>query len=116
MFNSAVSWISTLILYILETYPLYLIAAKSGQENAWLAFVPLVNIWMMFQLADVDLWLALLLLLPGIDLLVLIWVWMRIAESTNKSSFWGILMVVPVVNLAVAWYLAVYEPPTGRLG
>ena len=32
--------------------------------------------------------------------------WMRIVENTNKPSWLGILMIIPVVNLAIMYYVA----------
>lgn len=33
-------------------------------------------------------------------------VWMGIAEERGKPNWWGILLIVPVVNLIVPGYLA----------
>ena len=106
--------ISTLVWTIVYSLPLYIIAQKSGHEYAWIAFVPVVDFWLMCDLADVSPWIALLWLIPPIGVLAHMYLWSRLAESTNKSPLWGILMVVPVVSLFVSFYLALYEPNSWR--
>jgi hypothetical protein len=41
-----------------------------------------------------------------VNLVVLIIVWIAIAEARGKPSWWGILVIVPVANLIVPRYLA----------
>lgn len=94
--------------------PLYIIAKKSGHEYAWAAFVPFVSFWLMCDLADVSIFVVFLTLIPVLNLLVHMYLWSRIAESTNKSPAWGVLMVVPVVSILVSFYLALYEPTDTR--
>lgn len=36
--------------------------------------------------------------------------WMRLSENTNKSPWLGLLMLIPLFNIAVAYYMAFYEP------
>ncbi len=104
-----------LLAYIAYALPLYIIAKKSEEENAWLAFVPLVNFWLMCQMADLSLlWLLFAILIPGGFFLFQIVVWWRLAENTNKSGFWGVLMVIPYVSFFVGYYLALYDPPNAR--
>jgi uncharacterized membrane protein YhaH (DUF805 family) len=101
--------------YIAYALPLYIIAKKSEEEYAWLAFVPFANLWLMCQMTDLSLiWLILSLFIPPVACLFQIVVWWRIAENTNKSGFWGVLMVIPYVSFFVGYYLALYEPPHTR--
>jgi glucan phosphoethanolaminetransferase (alkaline phosphatase superfamily) len=64
----------------------------------------------MVDMADAPLWVLILLFIPYADALVYIWLWMRISENTNKSPWLGLLMIVPLVNIAAALYMAFYEP------
>ena len=103
-----------LLFYIIEFLPLYIIASKSGEENAWFAFVPFLNLWLMCEMADVPIYYLLAFMIPGINIIILIYLWSQIAENTNKSPLWGILMILPGINLAVGYYLALYEPKSSR--
>ena len=98
--------------YIVETLPVFIIARRCGHEYAWLAFVPLANLWLMCDMADMNVWFLLILLLPYVNILFLAVVWWRIAENTNKRGWIGLLMIVPLLNLLVWYYIAFVD--TGR--
>jgi hypothetical protein len=95
-----------LIAYIISTIPLYIIGKKQQHEYAWLAFVPIANVWLMCDLAGKDWWWMLLLLIPLINIIVLIMIWMAIAESMNMPSWIGILIIVPFIGIFVPYYIA----------
>ena len=101
--------LTDITLYLLYTISVFVIAQKSGHEYAWLAFVPIANLWLLCDMADVGCLWALLMLVPGLNILFYAFLWMRIAENTNKPSWLGILMVVPLVNVLVACYMAFAE-------
>lgn len=100
--------------YVLYTLPLFMIAKKSEHPYAWLAFVPLANLWLMCDMADKDVWWIILFFVPLINIIVYIAVWMALAENTNKPAWLGILMIFPIIGLITAYYLAFYEPKTSR--
>jgi hypothetical protein len=93
-------------LYVYISLALQTIAKKTNTENAWLAWIPIVNIILMLNIAKKPLWWFILCLIPLVNIVVMIIMWMAIAEARNKPSWWGILMIVPVVNLIVPGYLA----------
>ncbi|MBI2843305.1 MAG: hypothetical protein HYX78_07875 [Armatimonadetes bacterium] len=96
------------IIYFL---PLFTIAYKSDHQLSWLAFIPLANLWLLCDLGDKpSWWIVCMLLAPPVNLIFLALVWMSIAETTNKSEWWGLLMVFPIINIFVGYYLAFYEP------
>jgi uncharacterized membrane protein YhaH (DUF805 family) len=99
-----------IVIYIIYALPIFIIARKSEHSCAWMAFIPLLNLWLLLDMADMELAWLLLYLIPIVNILFFIYLWMRIAENTNKSMWWGVLMVVPIVNLFVGYYLALYEP------
>jgi hypothetical protein len=97
----------TLFWYAVYTTPVFLIAWKSEHPLAWLAFVPLANIWLMLDMADLGCATVLLFLIPLVGAVIFYaMVWTRLAENTNKPSWLGLLMVIPVVDLFVGWYIA----------
>ena len=98
-----------LIFYLVEFIPVFVIAKKSGHEYAWLAFVPIANLWLLCDMADMEVWFIIILLVPYIDYLFLGVIWWRIAENTNKPGWIGLLMLIPLVNLAVGYYIAFAE-------
>jgi hypothetical protein len=104
--------VQLILFYIIYTLPVYVIAKKSGHDYAWLAFVPIGNLWLLCDMADMELWFLIIFLVPYLNIILLGFVWWRIAENTNKPGWLGILMLIPGVNLLVGYYLAFVE--TGR--
>ena len=92
--------------YIYMALALQTIAVKTGTENPWLAWIPIANIILMLSIAKKPMWWILLFLIPLVNIVFAIMVWMAVAEARNKPNWWGILTIVPVVNLVVPGYLA----------
>lgn len=101
-----------LALYIYTAYALYKIAEKTNTPNAWFAFVPILNIALMIQIARQSLWWLLALLVPLVNVIVIIWLWMKVAEARNRPSWWGILMIIGPINLIVLYFLAFKDADT----
>lgn len=89
------------------------IAKKLNVPNGWLAWIPFANIYLMTQLAGLSgLWTLIVLagLIPFVGIIalmvVMIWWQWRICERLGKPGWWGILMVVPVMNIIIVGILA----------
>jgi hypothetical protein len=93
-------------MYVYIALALMTIANKTGTENGWLAWIPIANIVLMLMIAKKPIWWIILFLIPLVNIVMAILVWMGIAEARNKPNWWGILMIVPLVNLIVPGYLA----------
>jgi len=94
------------VFYVYFALALQTIAKKTNTENPWLAWIPIVNIILMLNIAKKPLWWFILCLIPLVNFVVIIIVWMAIAEARGKPNWWGILMIVPLVNFIVPGYLA----------
>jgi hypothetical protein len=92
--------------YIYFALALQTIAQKTHTENAWWAWVPIIQILLTLNIAKKPMWWIVLCLIPLVNLVILIIVWMGIAEARNKPNWWGILLIVPIVQLIVPGYLA----------
>jgi hypothetical protein len=95
-----------LAIYVYMALAVQTIAQKTNTENPWLAWIPIVNIVLLLNIAKKPVWWLLLFLIPLVNIVIAIIVWMAVAEARNKPSWWGILMIVPVVNFIVPAYLA----------
>jgi hypothetical protein len=60
----------------------------------------------MLNVAKKPAWWFILFLIPLVGVVMLIIVWMAIAEARGKPNWWGILMIVPLANFVVPGYLA----------
>jgi len=95
-----------LVVYVYVALALQTIANKTNTENAWFAWIPILNIILMLNVAKKPIWWIILCLIPLVNIVIYIIIWMGIAEARNKPNWWGILMIVPVANLIVPGYLA----------
>jgi Family of unknown function (DUF5684) len=92
--------------YIYMALALQTIAVKTNTANPWLAWVPIANAILMLQVAKKPLWWIILFAIPIVNIVIVIMVWMAVAEARQKPNWWGILAIVPVVNMVVPGYLA----------
>jgi len=93
-------------IYVYMALAIQTIAQKTHTENAWLAWIPIVNIVLVLNIAKKPIWWIILCLIPAVNLVIFIIVWMAVAEARNKPNWWGILIIVPVVGIIVPGYLA----------
>jgi hypothetical protein len=82
------------------------IATKTNTPNGWLAWIPIANLFLTLSIARKPVWWFILMLIPLVNIVVFILVWMGIAEARQKPNWWGILVIVPFFGLIVPAYLA----------
>jgi hypothetical protein len=91
-------------------------AKKTGTDNAWFAWIPILNVVLMLTIAKKPIWWLILFFIPLANLVIGIIVWMEVAKALGKPEWLGILMIVPVANFIVPGYLAFSNsnvaPPT----
>ncbi|HLY59372.1 MAG TPA: DUF5684 domain-containing protein [Terriglobia bacterium] len=95
-----------LAFYVYIALALSTIAKKTNTENPWMAWIPIVNVYLMVMIAKKEWWWLLLCLIPFVNIVIYIILWMAIAEARHKPNWWGILIIVPFVGLIVPGYLA----------
>jgi Family of unknown function (DUF5684) len=98
--------IMMLAMYVYMALTLQTIATKTNTENPWLAWIPIVNLVLLLNIAKKPIWWFILLLIPLVGIVVAIIVWMGVAEARGKPNWWGILLIVPVIGIIVPGYLA----------
>lgn len=98
------------VIYAYMAFSLMTIANKTGTENGWFAWIPILNVILMLQIASKPLWWIILMFIPFVNIVIIIMTWMAIAEARGFPSWWGVLFIVPFVNLIVPGYLAFAEP------
>lgn len=106
MIGGCIGLIGGLGFYAYFAYSLMLIAQKTNTDNGWFAWVPLLNVVLLFNIARKPIWWLLLLLIPIVNIVIVALVWMGVAEMRNKPGWWGLLIFVPLVNLALPGMLA----------
>ena len=92
--------------YIYISLALQTIANKTGTINAWLAWIPIANIFLMLSVAKKPMWWFVLCLIPLVNIAILVMIWMGVAEARHKPSWCGIVTIVPLINIVAPGYLA----------
>ena len=82
------------------------IAEKTGTENGWWAWIPILNFLLMLAIARKPMWWILLMLIPLVNIVVAIIVIVGICQARGKSGLLAIGFLIPIVNLIVLGYLA----------
>jgi len=101
-----VYFVAIAVFYIYFAISLMKIAEKTDTENGWFAWIPILNVILMLQIAEKPLWWFILILIPLVNIVIIVLVWMAIAERRGKPSWWGIMMLVPIMNIITPGYLA----------
>lgn len=95
--------------YAYVSYAQQVIANKIGTSNSWFAWVPLLNVYLMVKMAGKPVWWLLLFLLPLVNIIIFVIIWMKIASAVNKPQWIGVLMLLAPINLLVLGYLAFWD-------
>jgi len=100
-------------LYVYVGFAVRAIARKTGTLRPWLAFVPIANVYLMAKIADLSGWYTTSLLLalipfigPVITTATFVYIWWKIAEKLRKPGWWGVLILLPIVNLIIMGRMA----------
>jgi hypothetical protein len=94
------------VFYFYSSLCLFLIAKKLDVPAAWLAWIPVLQVWTFFQSAGKSLLWILLFFIPFVNVIVAVYLWMCIAENLGKNKWLGLLTLVPIANLLLPAVLA----------
>jgi hypothetical protein len=98
------------IMYVYSALAFSAIAKKVGEEPAWYAWVPLLNLWLLAKIAQVPPVSLLLIFIPVVNLIYSLYLMMKVAERRGFPSWVGLLIVIPLLGLVVPGYIAWAEP------
>lgn len=93
-------------LYIFFSLCLFLIAKKLDVPAPWTAWIPIVQIWTIVASAGKPWWWILLLLVPIVNIVIGIYLWVLITENLGRNKWLGLLMLVPIINFVFLGILA----------
>lgn len=99
---TALLWLAV---YLFFSFMLYLIARKTGVGPAWLAFVPILSVYVMIKSGGKPGWWFILLLIPLVNIIIFALVSFGIARERRKSAFWGLLFFIPCTHPLALLYL-----------
>ena len=103
-----------LVFYLVGCLCVANIAKKLGMSfwNSFImAIIPIANMVLLAQMAKKPLWWVILMLIPIVNLIIFIIVWMAIAENMGKPSWWGVMLIVPLIGLIFFLMLVFADVP-----
>lgn len=129
------AFIIPVVIYLFLTLMVFLIAKKTNTSPAWLAFIPIANLYLLVKIAGKPGWWFWVILIPGVaigvlqgigmigsdianplsglaglvNLVLLLLIWLAIAKARSKSVIWGILTWLPCTCPIGLAYLGLSE-------
>lgn len=100
------AWIFALVFYVYSAICFMAIAKRTNTPNGWFAFIPVLNIILMLQIAKRPLWWILLMFIPFVNIVISVIVFIDILKALNRPGWWVILNFVPIVNLVILGIMA----------
>ncbi len=90
-----------LILYVVMAISLMKIAKRTGTENAWFAWIPILNLILMLQIAKRPMWWLIFFLVPILNIAGIVMqfiIWVDIAKRLGKTAVFGVLAaLIPII-------------------
>ena len=111
MFGGLFSLVVFVAFYVYFAVAIQTMAKKTNTPNNWMAWIPLLNVYLLLKIGGKPGWWLLLFLIPFVNFIMMIVMWMGVAERLNKPNWYGILMIVPLVNIIIPGVLAFSDSP-----
>ena len=98
-------------MYFYFTFAMFKMAQKTGHsDTAWWAFIPILNTFLLFKMANKPAWWFILCLIPIVNIVVFAILWIEVAKACQQSPVWGFLVLIPLINLVAMGILAFSTP------
>ncbi|OGI25792.1 MAG: hypothetical protein A3J76_01050 [Candidatus Moranbacteria bacterium RBG_13_45_13] len=89
------------VVYVIVAVSLMRIAKRTNTENAWFAWIPILNLILMLQIAQRPMWWLIFFLVPFINIVGIVLqfvIWVDIAKRLGKQAWVGILAgLIPII-------------------
>lgn len=95
--------------YIFGSYCFYKIYQNLQETNAWFAWVPILNTWIMYKAGEQSPWWIIGLFIPLINIVAFIFLliaFVNIVKKLGKNPWLILLMIVPLINFVVLYHFA----------
>ena len=109
-----IGWLIPLVLFVFYAYCQYLLSKKLNVENSWMAFIPLLNIYNLFQIAQVSLWWIVWLFIPLVNIVVGIVLAIKINHGISTRTGHGVGWTIWLIFLNFIMFpitAFTYNPP-----
>lgn len=92
-----------LLLYVVAAFSLMKVAEHTPQrDNAVVAWVPVLNLFLMLKIADRPLWWALLFLVPVLNIVMWVLLCIALSRARRGGLLLGLLMAfLPIIGFPI---------------
>jgi len=105
--GGAGSLIIGLVFYAYYALGLMVIANKTDTPDGWMAWIPILNLYLMCRIARKPWWWMILFFIPFVNFVISIVVLYSIIVIADKPGWWILPMLIPVVNI-IFWGLLAF--------
>ena len=96
------------LVYGLVSFPLMKIGRIIAHDE-WMAWVPILQLVLLLRMTERSNWALLVFFIPIANLVLLASIFMEICDMLHRPTWYGVLILVPGVNILLLWYLAYAE-------
>jgi hypothetical protein len=99
---------------VLLVASIWVIFTKAG-EPGWIALIPIVNLVWLLKITNQPLWMIILFLIPLVNLVAALYVFVKLAERFGKGPLFGVgIFFLGIIFLPLlAFGDAQYQPAAG---
>jgi len=105
--------IGGVVLYVYVAYTQMVLARRLGilMRDAWLAWLPFANIYLLTKMAIREWWYMLGIFIPYVNIFVVGFLWSEASTRLGKNPWIGAAVVLPYIGILVPGYLVITTPP-----
>ncbi|MFQ5500398.1 MAG: DUF5684 domain-containing protein [Candidatus Zixiibacteriota bacterium] len=108
--GDAIGMVGMVVIFAIYLYMAYMhfkVANLTGHSSsAWMAFVPIANIFLLCKTAGKPAWWFILCLVPFVNFIVIGIMWAATAKNVSQPPLWGWMTMVPFINFVALYVMA----------
>jgi len=97
-----------IISYIYISFCMMKIADKLGISNSWLAWIPILQVWIIVRSAGKPGWWIILLLIPLVNIVISFIILFATPANLGKSPLLGLLIFIPLLGMYLYYGLLAF--------
>ncbi len=98
-------------LYVFLAVCLQTIADELAVGKWWYAWVPFLNVYLACKIAGKSILWTVLLFVPVVNIVMYVLLCLKFARACERRRLYGVLLMLPVLDLFALWNLAFSERP-----
>lgn len=109
LIGGLIAFVFAVGIYVFVCYCAKVICEKAGHQPGVLIWIPIANLIPLLTVAKLPIWFIILLLIPLVNVVVGIIMWVKICQARGKPGWLVIMLFIPLINIAFLPYLAFSE-------